>query len=79
MHKAHTSKLTDHPKNISPCVFRLHAHYLEHLKPNGETVRMKDAVEVINKMTLLEQRQLMTPRAAVQPPLPAEPAPEDKV
>lgn len=65
VHKAHTSKLTDHPKNISPCVFRIHAHYLEHLKPNGETVRMRDAIEVINAMTLLEQRQMMTPRTSV--------------
>lgn len=70
VHKAHSSKLVDHPKHISPCVFRLHAYYLEHLKPKNETVRMKDAIEVINGMTLLEQRQLMTPRGGGAPPAP---------
>jgi hypothetical protein len=61
VHKAHTKKLTDFPKNISPCIFRLHAHYLEHLKPNGESVRIKDCIELINNMSLLDQRRLMTP------------------
>lgn len=64
VHKAHTSKLTDHPKHISPCVFRLHAHYLEHLKPENQTVRMRDCVEVINGMSPLDQKRLMTPRQA---------------
>jgi hypothetical protein len=61
VHKAHTKKLTDFPKNISPCIFRLHAQYLEHLKPNGESVRIKDCIELINNMSLLDQRRLMTP------------------
>jgi hypothetical protein len=68
VHKAHTKKLTDFPKNISPCIFRLHAHYLEHLKPEGESVRLKDAIELINNMSLLDQRRLMTPPR----PAPAE-------
>jgi hypothetical protein len=61
VHKAHAKKLTDFPKNISPCIFRLHAQYLEHLKPNGESVRIKDCIELINNMSLLDQRRLMTP------------------
>lgn len=61
VHKAHSKKLTDFPKNISPCIFRLHAHYLEHLKPSKETVRTKDCIEVINSMSLLDQRRLMMP------------------
>lgn len=61
VHKAHTKKLTDYPKNISPCIFRLHAHYLEHLKPSSESVRLKDAIDLVNNMTLLDQRRLMTP------------------
>jgi hypothetical protein len=61
VHKAHSKKLTDFPKNISPCIFRLHAHYLEHLKPEGESVRLKDCIELINNMSLLDQRRLMTP------------------
>ena len=64
VHKAHTKKLTDYPKNISPCIFRLHAHYLEHLKSRGEVVRVNDAIELINNMSLLDQRRLMTPPRA---------------
>ena len=59
VHKAHAKKLTDLPKNVSPCVFRLHAHYLEHLKPENLTVKQKDAIDLVNKMTLLEQRRMM--------------------
>ena len=66
VHKAHAKKLTDLPKNVSPCVFRLHAHYLEHLKPQTLTVKQKDAIEIVNKMTLLEQkRMMMEPRSAL--------------
>ena len=66
VHKAHAKKLTDLPKNISPCVFRLHAHYLEHLKPQNLTVKQKDAIDLVNKMTLLEQRRMMMePRSVV--------------
>ncbi len=60
VHKLHTKKLTDFPKNISPCIFRLHAHFLEHLKPQGYKVAMKDAIELINNMSLLDQRRFMT-------------------
>jgi hypothetical protein len=60
VHKAHTKKLTELPKNVSPCVFRLHAHYLEHLKPQTLTVKQKDAIDLVNKMTLLEQKRMMT-------------------
>ena len=70
VHKAHTKKLTDFPKNISPCIFRLHAHYLEHLKPAGESVRIKDCIELINNMSLLDQRRLMTPPRAPVPTAP---------
>ena len=66
VHKAHAKKLTDLPKNVSPCVFRLHAHYLEHLKPQNLTVKQKDAIDLVNKMTLLEQRRMMMePRSVV--------------
>lgn len=67
VHKAHIKKLTDFPKNVSPCIFRLHAHYLEHLKANGEVVRIKDAIELINNMSLLDQRRLMTPPRVANP------------
>ncbi len=77
VHKAHTKKLTDFPKNISPCIFRLHAHYLEQLKTAGESVRIKDAIELINNMSLLDQRRLMTPPRPTEPVAPAAAASEN--
>lgn len=59
VHKSRDFKLADVPKSVQPCVFRLHSHYLEHLKPNNEKVTMKDAVDLVNNMALFEQRRLM--------------------
>ena len=61
VHKSHNKKLADLPKAVQPCVFRLHSHYLEDLKPKGESIKMKDAVEVVNKMPIFEQRRLLAP------------------
>ena len=59
VHKAHEKKLADVPKPIQPCVFRLHSLYLSDLKPKNEAVKMKDAVELVNKMPIFEQRRLL--------------------
>ena len=59
VHKAHSKKLADLSKAIQPCVFRLHALYLSDLKPKNESVKMKDAVDLINKMALFEQKRLL--------------------
>jgi hypothetical protein len=58
VHKAHSKKLGDLPKSVQPCVFRLHAHYLSDLKPKNDSIKMKDAVDVVNKMPVFEQRRL---------------------
>ena len=60
VHKAHSKKLADLSKAIQPCVFRLHALYLSDLKPKNESVKMKDAVELVNKMASFEQKRLLT-------------------
>lgn len=60
VHKAREKKLVDLPKAIQPCVFRLHSLYISDLKPQNETVKMKDAVAVVNKMPIFEQRRLLT-------------------
>lgn len=61
VHKTHTKKLADLPKSIQPCVFRLHSYYLSDLKPNQGAIKMKDAVDVVNKMPIFEQRRLLAP------------------
>ena len=57
VHKAHEKKLADIPKAIQPCVFRLHSLYISDLKPANESVKMKDAVAIVNKMPIFEQRR----------------------
>ena len=59
VHKAHAKKLADLPKSIQPCVFRLHSLYLSDLKPQNQSVLMKNAVEIVNKMPVFEQRRLL--------------------
>lgn len=61
VHKSHEKKLEDLEWAVKPCVFKLHAHYLEHLRPNNEKVMMKHAVELINNLALYEQKRLLTP------------------
>ena len=60
VHKAHEKKLEDLPWSVRPCVFKLHAHYLEHLRPNNEKVTMKNAVDLVNNLALYEQKRLLT-------------------
>jgi hypothetical protein len=60
VHKSHEKKLEDLPWAIKPCVFKLHSHYLEHLRPNNEKVNMKHAVELVNNLALYEQKRLLT-------------------
>ena len=59
VHKAHEKKLADLPKSIQPCVFRLHSLYLSDLKPQSQSILMKHAVDVVNKMPVFEQRRLL--------------------
>jgi hypothetical protein len=60
VHKSHEKKLEDLPWAVRPCVFKLHAHYLEHLRPNQEKVLMKHAVDLVNNLALYEQKRLLT-------------------
>jgi hypothetical protein len=72
VHKSHEAKLDSLEWAIKPCVFKLHSHYLEHLRPNNEKVLLKHAVELVNNLPLFEQKRLLTsPSIAAIPPPPA--------
>ena len=60
VHKSHQKKLGDLPKDIQPFVFRLHSHYLDILKPLGEKVSIKDAIETVNTSAAFEQKRLLS-------------------
>lgn len=59
VHKSHDKKLDDLAWSVRPCVFKLHSHYLEHLRPNNEKITMKHAVELVNNLALYEQKRLL--------------------
>lgn len=59
VHKAHSKKLDELDWALRPCVFKLHAHYLEHLRPNNEKVYIKHAVELVNNLPVYEQKRLL--------------------
>ena len=62
VHKSHEKKLEDVPWSMRPCVFKLHSHFLEHLKPRSEKVYMKHVVELVNNLALYEQKRLLVPQ-----------------
>jgi hypothetical protein len=61
VHKTREKKLDELEWAIRPCVFKLHSHYLEHLRPVNEKVYMKHAVELVNNLQLFEQKRLLMP------------------
>jgi hypothetical protein len=68
VHKSHEKKLEDVSWAVRPCVFKLHSHYLEHLRPNNEKVYMTHAVDLVNNLALYEQKRLLTAPATLTPP-----------
>lgn len=59
IHKAHEKKFEDVSPSLKPSIFKLHAHYLEHLRPISEKVYMKDAVSTVNALQPFEQKRLL--------------------
>ena len=59
VHKLHTMKFAELPAAYKPVVHLLHVEYLEKLRPNKETVRLKNAIEAVNSLKGFEQRRLM--------------------
>lgn len=60
VHKSREQKFEDLPWSVKPCVFKLHSHYLEHLRPNTEKIYMKHAVDIVNTLAIYEQKRLLT-------------------
>lgn len=58
VHKGHTKQFGDLSKDLQPCVFKLHAHYLENCKPKNEKINMESCVSLINNLPVFEQKRL---------------------
>lgn len=63
VHKSREKKLEDLPWEIRPCVFKLHSHYLEHLRSKNEKLSMQDTVHLVNNLLIFEQKRLIVPPA----------------
>lgn len=59
VHKSHEKTLGDLPQPIKTVVFKLHAHYLAHLREQKKTIRIQDAIDLINALPLWEQALLL--------------------
>lgn len=59
VHKAHTKKLGDLENPIRTAVYLLHSHYLKDLRPQGQSVVLGTAIELINSMPHWQQAQFL--------------------
>lgn len=59
VHKAHTIKFKDLPEALRPAVFTLHVMWRDQLRAKGFSVRIQNAIEVVNGMRDFEKRRLM--------------------
>jgi len=77
VHKAHAVKFKELPEALRPAVFNLHLKWLNELRPKNFSVRLQNAIEVVNSMRDFEKRRLMELAAYVPvAPKPAEAAVE---
>lgn len=60
VHKSHEKKLADLPQPDKTVVFKLHAHYLAHLREQKKPLRIQDAIDLVNALPLWEQALLLS-------------------
>ena len=59
VHKAHTVQFKELPEPLRPAVFLLHTMWRDELRPKGFSVRIQNAIDVVNRMRDFEKRRLM--------------------
>ena len=67
VHKLHIMKFAELPAAYKPVVHLLHVEYLEKLRQNKETVRLKNAIDAVNSLKAFEQRRLMDSAEFIAP------------
>jgi hypothetical protein len=66
VHKAHSVAFKDLPEALRPAVYMLHVKWRDELRPKGYSVRLQNAIEVVNNMRDFEKRRLMETAAYVR-------------
>jgi hypothetical protein len=82
VHKAHAVKFKELPEALRPAVFMLHVLWRDELRTKGFTVRLQNAIQVVNRMRSFERVRLINaePYVAVAKPLePPTNAPEPEL
>jgi len=71
VHKAHAVKFKELPEPLRPAVFMLHVIWRDELRAKGFTVRIQNAIQVVNRMRSFERVRLINaePYVAVAKPL----------
>ena len=59
VHKAHTVAFKDLPDSVRPAVFLLHMKWRDELRPKGFSVRLQNAIDVVNQLRGFEKKRLM--------------------
>ena len=59
VHKSHEKTLADLPQPDKTVVFKLHAHYLAHLREQKKPLRIQDTIDLVNALPLWEQALLL--------------------
>jgi len=78
VHKAHAVKFMDLPEAIRPVVFLLHSLWRNELRPKNFSVRLQNAISVVNHLRPFEKKRLME-AAAYVPVSPSKSAVEEEV
>jgi hypothetical protein len=70
VHKAHAVKFKELPVALQPAVFMLHMLWRDKLREKGFSVRLQNAIDVVNRLRDFEKRRLME-ATAYQPVSPS--------
>ena len=70
VHKAHAVKFKELPVALQPAVFMLHVLWRDKLREKGFSVRLQNAIDVVNRLRDFEKRRLME-ATAYQPVSPS--------
>lgn len=67
VHKSHEKTLAELPQPDKTVVFKLHAHYLAHLREQKKPLKIQDTIHLINSLPLWEQALLLSSKPSEQP------------
>lgn len=59
VHKAHSMTFKELPESVRPAVYLLHMKWRDELRPKGFSVRLQNAIDVVNQLRPFEKKRLM--------------------